>query len=161
MRTEAFHEAGTSDVSRQKSQPVVKDADYGIVGDVPPRIPEGDYVVAFVRDERGRFQGRDRWFLWFRIVRPESWSGTQLYLVCPCPSKGGKRFGLGSKMIAAATVALGQRPKRRDRLSSRMFRNKYFLARVRTVRRDARGNKRMQEDQYSVIDELRAVEAGG
>jgi hypothetical protein len=130
------------------------------VGYIPPLVPDGDYQVGFVQSERGHFENRQRIFLWFQIITPGEQFGMRLYLVCPCPVNGGKVFGLGSKLVAAATVALGQRPKRRDRLSTRLFAGKTFLARTRTVTTDHKGKPRPKEDHYSVLDELLRVEAG-
>jgi hypothetical protein len=133
---------------------------FGHVGHAPLLVPDSDYQIGFVRAERGHFENRQRIFLWFRIITPGEQFGIELYLVCPCPANGGKIFGLGSKLVAAATVALGQRPKRRDRLSTRTFAGKVFLARTRTVTRDHKGKERPREDHYSVLDELLRVEAG-
>ena len=134
--------------------------DFGQVGHAPPLVPDAEYQIGFIRAERGHFENRERIFLWFRIVTPGEYFGTELYLVCPCPTNGRKIFGLGSKLVAAATVALGQRPKRRDRLSTRMFAGKVFLARTRTVTLDHKGKQRPREDHYSVLAELLCVEAG-
>jgi len=134
--------------------------DLGIVGYVPALVPDADYQMGWVRGERGHFQNRERVFLWFRIIEPGPQFGKELYLVCPYPKKGGKIFGLGSKLVAAATVALGQRPKRRDRLSTRIFSGKVFVARTRTVTHDYNQKLRPTADHYSVIDELLRVEAG-
>jgi hypothetical protein len=100
-------------------------------------------------------------FLWFQIITPGNQFGVKLYLVCPCPANGGRIFGFGSKLVAAATVALGHLPKRRDRLSTRMFAGKVFLARTRTVTRDHDQQPRPPEDHYSVISKLLSKEAGG
>lgn len=137
------------------------DQDLGQVGHVPALVPDADYQMGFVRAERGHFENRERIFLWFEITTPGDQFGVPLYLVCPCPANGGKIFGLGSKLVAAASIALGQRPKRRDRLSTRIFAGKLFRGRTRTVRRDHKGNQRPKEDHYSVIDELLSIEAGG
>lgn len=137
------------------------DLDLGQVGHVPPLVPEADYQVGFIRAERGHFENRQRLFLWFKIITPGPSFGIELYLVCPCPANGGKVFGLGSKLVAAATVALGHRPKRRDRLSTRMFAGKVFLARTRTVTLDYHQRPRPPTDHYSVLSELLGIEAGG
>lgn len=136
------------------------DVDLGEVGHVPPLVPDGVYEFVFVRAERGRFEKRERTFLWFRIATPGDHLGLELYLACPHPSDGGRKFGLGSKLVAAATVALGQRPKRRDRLSTKIFRNKVFRARTRTVTKDSKGNERPRTDQYSTLDTLLSAETG-
>lgn len=136
------------------------DMELGIVGDVPELVPDGDYQAGFVRAVRGRFKNRKRIFLWFRIVTAGAQHGVELYLVCPCPANGGKKFGIGSKLFAAAAVALGHFPKRRDRLSTHLFAGKVFLARTRTVTADSDQKLRQPRDHYSVIDQLLRLDAG-
>lgn len=138
----------------------VEHQDLGQVGHVPALVPDADYQMGFIRAERGHFKNRERIFLWFQITSPGEQFGVQLYLVCPCPANGGKIFGLGSKLVEAATIALGQRPKRRDRLSTRIFAGKVFLARTRTVTRDYNEQQRPKGDHYSVIAALLRIEAG-
>jgi len=137
-----------------------QEIDLGVVGHVLPLVPDAVYEVIFTRAERGRFKRRERTFLWFRIIQPGEFFGKDLYLVCPHPTGGGRVFGLGSKMVQAVTVALGQRPKRRDRLSTRMFKNKVFRGQTRTVSKDADERERPAEDWYSVIDQLLSAETG-
>lgn len=57
-------------------------------------------------------------------------------------------------MIAAYAVATGGLPRRRDRISTKVFRNKSFTFAVRTVTHDSRGDERQPADHYSVIDRL-------
>ena len=134
--------------------------DFGHIGRVPPLVPEAEYHVGFVRAEKGQFKNRERLFIWFRIVSPGEHFEKELYLVCPCPSNRGNVFGHGSKLVEAATVALGHTPTRRDRLSTRMFRGKIFLALTRTVMRDYEQELRPSNSRYSVIKKLLSVEAG-
>ena len=137
-----------------------EEMDFGHIGRVPPLVPEADYQIGFVRAEKGRFKNRERLFIYFRIVSHGEHFGKELYLVAPCPSNGGRIFGLGSNLVAAATVALGHIPTRRDRLSTRMFRGKIFLAKTRTVKLDQDQDERRPQDHYSVIKKLLSVEAG-
>ena len=128
-----------------------KDEVLGTARPMPPSIPEGEYSGVFVRAEKGRFERRERWFLWFSIIT-SGHVGTELYLCCPCPE--GNVFGTGSKMIAAYAVATGGLPRRRDRISTKVFRDKAFKFAVRTVTHDSRGEERHPADHYSVIDRL-------
>jgi hypothetical protein len=131
----------------------------GEMGIVPPLMPAGEYVVGWLRAEQGEFRGRKRWFLWFRIVEGLH-VGEELYLCCPFPKDERRSFGLGSKLVAAMTMATGQTPRRRDRLSTRVFAGKYFVAKVRTVTTDQDCLERSPEDHYSVIEKLIAIAAG-
>lgn len=139
---------------------VMAHQDLGQVGIVPALVPDATYQMGFVRAETGKFKNRERWFLWFQIVTPGDYFGTELYHSCPYPKKGGKHFGLSSNLVAAATIALGQRPKRRDRITTRIFEGKVFLANTRTVTLDQDGKQRHAGDHYSVIEKLLSLEAG-
>lgn len=136
-----------------------EDVTIGEMGIVPPLVPEGEYVIGFLRSEHGRFRGRGRWFLWFEIIEGEH-AGQELYLCCPCPKEDRRTFGLGSKLVAAVTVATGQTPRRRDRLSTGVFHGKYFLGVVRTVKKDQDEHERDEAHWYSVIDHLVSIAAG-
>lgn len=136
------------------------DLDLGSAWNMPNLVPDGEYVMVFSRASVGNFQKVGRTFLWFKICTPGDHLGKELYLACRHPADGKRRFGLGSKLVQAATVALGQLPKRRDRLSTKIFRDKVFRARVRTVVKDAAGRTRPRGSQYSVIDALLTVEVG-
>lgn len=124
---------------------------------LPPLVPDAEYVGVFVRVERGRFERRERLFLWFTIATPGLHLKKELYLVCPCPEDG-KAFGLGSKLVAAYSVAMGHLPRRKDRISPAVFKHKLFRFATRTVCSDKDGKPRPQSDHYSVIVKLLAVE---
>ncbi len=126
---------------------------------MPPLVPDAEYTGVFLRAEHGRFERRARWFLWFAISTPGPHLKAELYLSCPCPEGKGS-FGLGSKLVAAYAVATGAMPRRRDRITKAVFRNKLFRFRTRTVIKDKDGHVRPAADHYSVIDRLLAVEAG-
>jgi hypothetical protein len=127
---------------------------------MPPLVPDAEYTGVFLRAEQGRFAGRARWFLWFVISTPGPHLKLELYLSCPCPEGKGS-FGLGSNLVAAYAVATGAMPRRRDRITKSVFRNKLFRFRTRTVTKDKNGTARLPADHYSVIDRLLAVETGG
>jgi hypothetical protein len=127
---------------------------------MPPLLPDAEYVGVFLRAEKGRFERRERWFLWFAISTQGPHVGKELYLSCPIPD-GKKSFGLGSKLIAAYAIATGAMPRRRDRITKSVFRNKLFRFLTRTVTKDKNGTVRHLDDHYSVIERLLAVETGG
>ena len=126
---------------------------------VPPIVPDGEYVGSFKRVERGRYERRDRLYLWFAIMTPGPFVGAELFLACPCPEKG-RVFGIGSKLVVAYAVAEGRLPRRKDRISTRVFKNKLFRFQTRTVVKDGYGKPRPTADYYSVIDKLIDVEVG-
>jgi hypothetical protein len=129
-------------------------------GDVPPLLAEGDhYVVSFVRPEKawlGKY--RQKIYLYFEIVEPQQHRGDVLWMACNYPEKG--RFGPSSKFWLQWVIAGGRRPMRADRLSTKVFRAKYFRARMRTVTRTTTQEARTPAQCYSVIDTLLEVVAG-
>jgi hypothetical protein len=136
-----------------------EDVTIGEMGIVPPLVPEGEYILGFVRSEKGGFCGRDRWFLWFAIIEGK-YEGEHLYMCCAGPKQNKRTFGLGSKLVAAITLATGRTPRRRDRLSTGVFHGKYFRGVVRTVKTDQDEHERPKHEWYSVIDRLIAIAAG-
>lgn len=130
----------------------------GYAQPLPPLVPDGEYCGPFVRVERGRFERRERLFLWFAIATPGPHLKQEIYLVCLCPENG-NTFGLGSKMVAAYAVAMGHLPRRKDRISTAVFKNKMFRFSTRSVGKDKDGRPRQPQDHYSVIDKLLSVEA--
>jgi hypothetical protein len=139
--------------------PTGHDLEVGTVAEVPACIPPSDqYIVAFLRAERGVFCGRGRIFLWFRIVEPSEHKEKRLYLCCVEPSN--KKFGLGSKFVASWMIATKKYPARRDRLSTDVFRNKYFRAEVKTVTKNQNGTERPPTQWYSKVERLIEIAAG-
>jgi hypothetical protein len=130
-----------------------EDLDVGTAIGTPPLLPQGnDYVVGFLRAERGIFCGAGRIFLWFRIIEPIKDAGRELYLCCPVPDDG--KFGIGSKFVDAWRIASGAWPTRRDRLSTKVFRGHYFKASIQTVTRSQHGDERPATQHYSKIERL-------
>lgn len=128
--------------------------------ELPPLVPAGNYVVSFIRAEKKWLWGkRLKIFLHFEIVSPEEFSGLRLFMAANVPQKN--KWTVGCKFFRAWTLASGRRPRRRDRLSTEVFRNKYFVARVKVVNKTSKDTTRPTAAQYSLIDELLAVEAGG
>lgn len=136
-----------------------KDLEPTCTSDIPPLIPDGAYEVVFVRAEEKVLWGRPKVFLQFRIMEAGAYLGQVLFMAVTFPSHG--RFALSSKYLQQWSLAAGKRPGRRDRMSTRIFRNKVFLAKVRTVTQSSDGNDRPLDSQYSVIDKLLKVLTGG
>lgn len=127
--------------------------------ELPPLIPTGNYTVAFIRAEKKWLWGkRLKIFLHFEIVAPSDHTNIRLFMAANAPPKN--QWTIGYKFFRAWVLAAGCRPRRRDRLSTQMFRNKYFLARVKTVEKTAKDTLRPKAAQYSVIDELLEMVAG-
>ncbi|UVT18577.1 MAG: hypothetical protein H8K03_12150 [Nitrospira sp.] len=126
---------------------------------LPPLIPSGGYTVSFIRAEKKWLWGkRLKIFLHFEIVHPTEYAGLRLYMAANVPPKN--QWTIGCKYYRTWAMASGHRPRRRDRLSTQVFRDKYFIARIKTVDTTANGTARAEAAQYSIIDELLEIAAG-
>ncbi len=147
----------------QRDEEEYKDLEFDCQVDGPALVPEGVYEFGFIRAEQARLWTQQKVFLWFKIITAGDHVGKRLYFVANVPSKD--RMAMSSRYWQAWTLAAGRRPKRRDKLSTSVFRKKVFLGRVRTVKKkvdkDSKHTARAPEQQYSVIDELIQVCAGG
>ena len=125
---------------------------------IPPAIPDGDqYQVSFIRAEHRKHWG-GKVYLWFKLITPGEWCGEEFYMACSMPESG--RLGPSSKFYQAYVLAHGQRPKRVDRLSTAVFKNKVFRVRMRQVLKTVKQTKRTEAQRYSVIDDLLEILAG-
>lgn len=134
------------------------DVEFPFDGDIPPAIPDGNhYEVMFIGAERGYIFKSEKIYLWFKIITPGNWIGQKLYMACAIPEKG--KWRPSHKFYLAWVLTAGRRPNRvdRNRMSTKVFRNKVFRARIRTVTRTAKQMIRTTAQQYSVIDELLEV----
>lgn len=125
-----------------------------------PLVPEGEHWEAgMVRAERGNVAGREKAFVIFRLTTPGDYFGVELFMSCTIPAHG--RWARSSKFYMAWLMAAGKEPTRRDRLSTRIFAGKLFRVRVRTVKRTWQNAPLPPHLQYSIIDCLLEVVAGG
>ena len=127
--------------------------------DIPPAIPDrDDYTVMFDRAEQANYRRRLKLYLWFQMITEGEWYGEKFCMCCNVAPKG--KWTASYKYWMAWVLANGSRPKRTDRMSSVVFKNKVFRARMRTVRKTANQTDRTPAQQYSVVDELLEVMAG-
>ena len=140
-------------------EPASEDLVFSCNSDIPPAIPNGDhYELGFLRAEEAHQYGRHKMYLWFQLTTPGEWYGEKFYMACNIASKG--KWGPSSKFWMAWVLAAGRRPKRVDRMSTAIFRNKVFRARMRKVLKTSKQIDRTPAQQYSVVDELLEVTVG-
>ena len=110
----------------------------------------GQSHVFNVRDGRGL-----KVFLHFQIVDFGAFRGVELYMACNAPKKNKQgKMPISSKYYQAWVLAAGKKPDRYDRMSTRVFRGKVFLAKVRPVPTNAKNVARPPLLQNSIIDDL-------
>ncbi len=151
LKTDATHVPGPI-------HDVADDLSFECHTDLPAAIPEGNYSVSFIRAERKFLWSRQKVFLHFLVQELGAFNGTRLFMACNVPTKG--RLALSSKYWRMWCLAAGRRPTRADRLSTSVFRNKIFRARVRTVITTYKQSDRPAEARYSIVDELLEKETG-
>ncbi len=127
----------TRNGEKPPTQPIHPDQDieFSCAANIPPLIPEGKYEVVFLRAEKKKLWGREKVFLWFQIMSSGKWHEEQLYMACNGPKNG--KWTLSCKFYQAWVLAAGRRPERFDRMSTKVFRGKVFLAQVRDVTTNA------------------------
>jgi len=136
-----------------------EDLSFPCNGDIPPAIPDGDqYQLSYLRVEQSRQWGRPKVFLWFQMLTAGEWHGKEFYMACNVAQDG--KWGTSSKFWLTWVLAAGRQPKRADRMSTAVFKNKVFRAKMRTVLKTAKQIRRTPEQQYSVVDELLEVLVG-
>ena len=127
--------------------------------DIPPATPNGDhYEVAFIRAAQVSYRGRQKVYMWFRLLTLGEWHGKEFYMTCNVAPKG--RWTPSCKYWQAWVLAVGRRPTRADRMSTAVFKNKVFRVRMRKVLKTANQDDRTPEQQYSVVDQLLQVMVG-
>jgi hypothetical protein len=136
-----------------------EDIEFPVSGDIPPAVPDGHhYEIVFLRAEQTSYRGRQKVYLWFKMLTPGEHCGREFYMACNVAPKG--KWTASYKFWVAWVLAEGRRPTRVSRMSVNVFKNKVFRARMRTVRKTANQTERTPAQQYSVVDELLEIMAG-
>jgi len=122
---------------------------------IPSLIPGGLFNVVFQWAEKKYLWGHEKIFLWFQIIDFGEFQGEELYMACNAPKKPKKgKVVTSQKYYQAWVLAAGRKPDRYDRMSTKVFRGKVFLAKVRAVTTNAKNLPRPLLLQYSIIDDL-------
>ena len=142
-----------------------RDDEFEIEGEIPPLIPEGEYLACFIRCEtKRRFKGLKA-FLYFRIQNLGDHYGTVLYrsyhVVGAVGKKGRRRFKLKPRSQLFLDLCRLYGPHQRpDRVSVNGLRSMLLRVHVRTVVTDYLQRPLPESLRYSVINELICQEAG-
>lgn len=120
-------------------------------------VPDKTYEAVVVRWERGEFYQRKKLYLWWRIVSIGPHEGKELFMAFNVFRKITK----SSKYYQAWVLAnKGVRPKKNDRMSPKIFRDKVFSIKTRTVVSGRKQGELDQDDRYAVVDEILELCAG-
>ena len=130
-----------------------------------PLIPQGVYEAVGVGAVviPGFKKNTKKLAVEFSVMVPEDGSTVKLYAYYNLvPGPGGRfRVGKHSKFRAHWVTVAGRRPTRGDRLSPSIFRGVLMAVNVRTVVRNSKPEPLPDDLQYSVIDGIVEVKAGG
>lgn len=122
-----------------------------------PRIEPGEYDAICYKVEVGRAWRRNCYVL-FRIYGGK-YDGTELFMACPYPEG---RISTRFKLYDQWTLAIGRPPRRGERFSPRVFKNKMYGVLVRDTRRKFLNLNRLKPDycQYSVVETIIETQTG-
>ena len=150
-----------------KLEVVKNDDSIELDGEIPPLIPEGEYVVRYIKyDTQYMWRGL-KLFVHFEIVDPGPHCGMKVYRAYRVVDAGGRK-GKGRRRFKVRPrsqlfldlVGLFDRKLRRDRISLTCLKTVLLRVRVRTVSKDYKQRPLPESIRYSVISDLIAIEAG-
>ncbi|HJO23467.1 MAG: hypothetical protein QF890_03240 [Myxococcota bacterium] len=139
---------------RRRNRKAGSDPELAKLDPYDTRVPDGEYPVVFVFEERFRLYRRDVWAVEFRIIEGEH-AGLPIFFFLNVPPFK-KRRTPSAKMSAAYEAATGRRaPARIAKVRPGSFlAEKPLVGRTRTVERNSYRESRPPDARYSVIDRL-------
>ena len=119
-------------------------------------LPNGRYEVQCIKYDDKFFLGKtQKLFLNFRVIIGE-FEGSEIFMAFNMPFD--KKIKTGSKYYKTwCMVNKWQKPSRNAKMSPRLFLNKVYKVKTRTVRPLHNGNPMPEQFWYSVIDEILEV----
>ena len=128
--------------------------------DYKPLIPDGKYEVQCVGYDSQFCLGKARkTFLKFQIISDGEHRGKKLFMAFNMPYNG--RIKTGSKYYKTWCMVNGwQRPSRNTMMSPRLFKNKVYTIKTRTVKPEHNGAPMPEQFWYSIVDNILGVNAG-
>lgn len=133
-----------------------KDCDLTFAGDYE-HVPDKVYEAIVTRYDWGEFYQRKKLYLWWKIISIGPHEGKELFM----PFNVFKKITKSSKYYEAWILAnKGIRPKKNDRMSPKVFKNKIFSIKTRTVVSGRKQGELAKNDCYSVVDEILEICAG-
>ena len=121
-----------------------------------PKIPEGKYPAIYIGHTKSRWKNQDKLYLEFEITE-EPYQGKRLthyYNVCFSPDNNRVGAGFTSNFIRDYARLFDELPKRLDRVSLDVFKDRNYIVTAKTVRRDKQGRQLHDLVTYSKIDYL-------
>lgn len=142
----------------------------GSLSDAPPLIPAGQYQATYLHHETAYFRSTPKVYVHFRIAEGEHlgarvYRAYRVHKVVGKPKRYGRFKVHHSHLLYRQLVTISGVATRPDRVSLAGLKGCLLRVSIRTVRNDAGGHGRKPQPlpgalQYSVVDELLAIEAG-
>lgn len=131
--------------------------DYVCSEDYKPLLPNRIYEGQCIKYDNKFVLGKTRKvFLTFKIVEPGEHHGKQIFQAFNMPYNG--KIKTGSKYYKTwCMVNNWQKPSRNAKMSPRLFLNRIYEFKTRTVKPLHNGKEMPQDFWYSVVDELLEV----
>lgn len=133
--------------------------------DVAPQIPAGTYQAYYLHHKTAFMFNSGKVFVHFRIYGGE-YDGTRLYRAYRVKAIKGRPRKFGSFKLGHTHelyrqfVRMSGTKERADRISLSRLKSCLLRVSVRTVTKDSKQRDLPEALQYSVVDEMQAIEAG-
>jgi hypothetical protein len=129
---------------------------YVCAEDYKTLLPNGVYEVQCTKYDDKFFLGRtQKVFLNFKVIIGEH-EGKEIFMAFNMPYSG--KIKTGSKYYKTwCMVNNWQRPSRNSKMSPRLFLNKIYKVKTRTVKPQYNGERMPDDFWYSVVDEILKV----
>ncbi len=131
--------------------------DYVCADDYKPLIPNATYTAQCIKYDSKFILGKTRKvFLNFKILTFGDCEGKEIFMAFNMPYNG--KIKTGSKYYKTwVLVNNWRKPSRNAKMSPRMFLNKVYKIRTRTVKPRHNGQEMPRDFRYSVVDEIMEV----
>jgi hypothetical protein len=131
------------------------DAVFVLEGEPRTLVPPGLYQAAMVRHESVIRFGRHVLIIWFEVVAPDRVRIPMYFAMV-----NGK-FRAGSKFSTLWARLTGRRPRRGERMTTGVLRDRLVTIKTRTVTEDDRQRAHSALATYSVVEEIVSIDVGG
>ena len=134
----------------------INDFEYYAADDSYALIPDDEYFAECTEYKIQEYDGTKRkLYLRFQIFMDGDGGIETVYMPFNMPLNG--RIGPRSKYYKSWRMANGKSPSRSAKLSPRVFKNKFYKIRTRTVNQYKDGKVRPEDKRYSVVDKILLV----
>jgi hypothetical protein len=142
--------------------PEATDPVFVLTGEPRALLPPRDYPAVVARHEIQTQFGRRTLVVWFKVVAVDTADARYDRVHVPMYFPMMKRtFSAGSKFAVLWARLSGRRPRKGERMSTAVLRNRLLTIRTRTVTEDHRQRPHGALTAYSVVDEIVSIDAGG